>query len=169
MKSNGFEFLGMPLRTRPRNFVEPAAIEHRMHAALDAFVQCRARRLQADFNRAIPFQRRAAHAVNFGERAARQQAHFNRANHFGAVAGTDAQRGFRDQDAAARDANIAGCVHPRQLRAARAILPSARERPTSLRAIRANTVLCPPSESADANAGANLPKRQRLARGILPR
>ena len=39
------------------NFLEPAAIEHRVDAALDALVQRGARRLQADLDRAYPSRR----------------------------------------------------------------------------------------------------------------
>ena len=65
-----------------------------MDAALDAFIERGARRLQADLDRVVAFERRAARLMDFAERASREQADFNGANHLGAVARADTHRGF---------------------------------------------------------------------------
>ena len=74
--------------SQPRSSMVP-------RAPFDAVVQRGARGLQADLDRVVAFQGRAARPVNFRERAPRKQANFDRANHLGAVAGTDAQCRFR--------------------------------------------------------------------------
>src|ERR1700747_831303 len=49
---------------QPGNFIEPAALSHRMNAPLNAVVKRGARSLKADLNRGIPFQPRAARLVD---------------------------------------------------------------------------------------------------------
>src|ERR1700681_4947904 len=65
------------------DFIEPTALQHRMHAPLDPVVQRGTRRLQADLDRAIPFKSRASGLMDFGLRAPGEQADFNGANHLG--------------------------------------------------------------------------------------
>ncbi len=65
-----------------------------MDAALDALIERGARRLQADLDRVVSFERRAARLMNFAERPSGEQANLDGANHLGAVARTDAHGGF---------------------------------------------------------------------------
>src|SRR6266404_8490934 len=68
-----------------------------MHALFDALVQRRSRRLQANLNGSVAFQARSPGAMDLRKWTPRQQAYFNGANHLGAIARPDAQRGLRVQ------------------------------------------------------------------------
>src|SRR5258706_12536184 len=57
--SNEIERFGVeryPTANESGNFVQPAAIQHPIHALFDALIQCGSRRLQTNLDRGVPFQ-----------------------------------------------------------------------------------------------------------------
>src|SRR5712692_3117523 len=61
----GLAFCGQPARDQLPHFSEPAAVQHCGDAPADALVQFGPWRVQADLDRAEPFERRAAGVMHF--------------------------------------------------------------------------------------------------------
>src|ERR1700676_2141661 len=80
---------------KPGNFFQPASIEHRVHALFNALIQRGSRRLKPDLHRGVPFEACPTRSMDFRKCTSRQQAYFNGANHLGAIAGPNTQRGGR--------------------------------------------------------------------------
>ncbi len=78
---------------QPFHFLEPAGGEHGVHTAFDALIERGTRRGQPDFDGMVALEQRAARAMQFGDGLAGKQADFERTNHFGDVARSDARSG----------------------------------------------------------------------------
>src|SRR6267143_935627 len=76
------------------NLYDPAAVEHRVDALLDAIVQRGARRLQANLDGSVTFQAGSPGPVDFGKRAPGEQTDFDGTNHLRAIAGPNPYSGL---------------------------------------------------------------------------